>query len=233
MAQEEEEAKPPAVPRGIWAGAGATNVLICAQQDIETVRTSHARQLTSHGLLQAQCWKVEAALHAQEAAQVQGFGRQQLTRGTLEGTDEVAEDEGGRGRKDASGSEGKADATRTLLEQVTLVEAYYMLERGQLRVCAIKQDGPEEELSAAEAWRVFGASQAYSSPRRFAVMYNAYKSLREQGWIVKMGQTYGAHFAVYQGDPDFFHSQFCILVADEDKDEPCKLLVDPLKALHC
>lgn len=107
-----------------------------------------------------------------------------------------------------------ADANHVEPWKLTLLEAFYLMSQNQLEVVSGK-DG--KTLSKEEAWAHFRQSSAFSSPRRFAVMYMAYKHLRDQKWVIKMGQTYGGHFAIYQGDPDFFHSQFCVVVRDVEE----------------
>jgi len=120
-----------------------------------------------------------------------------------------------------------ADADHVEPWRLTLVEAYFLMNEGLLEVKCF--DG--RTLALAEAWAIFGESEAFSSKRRFAVMYTAYKRLRARGWVVKMGQTYGGHFVIYQGDVDFFHSQFCILVRDENNEVPCKFSSFPSPSL--
>jgi tRNA-intron lyase len=110
-----------------------------------------------------------------------------------------------------------ADANWVEPWRLSLVEAFYMVSHGQL---AVREAGGAA-MDAAACWRAFSTqSTSFSSARRFACLCAVYESLKRQGWVVKMGQTYGGHFVVYQGDPDFFHSQFCVLVRDAGDAEP-------------
>lgn len=109
--------------------------------------------------------------------------------------------------------------TTALAAQLTLVEAMYMLARDEIAV--VRTD--RSPLTVATAWALFKEASVSASPRQFACNYAAYTKLREKGWVVKMGQTYGCMFTLYQGDPDFFHSQFCVLLRDVDAKERCTL----------
>lgn len=71
--------------------------------------------------------------------------------------------------------------------EVSLVEAYHLMERDLLTV---KEDG--EEISEDEALEKFSAKD-----EEFYHKYQAYSDLRERGFIVKTGFKFGAHFRVY------------------------------------
>ena len=107
--------------------------------------------------------------------------------------------------------------------KLNLIEAYFLINEKQINVEMVCKDG-NIMLDNVRAWKEFSMSSVFASPRRFACLYATYYSLKQQGWVVKMGQTYGGNFVVYQGDPDYFHSQFCVLVRDADDPEPCKFL---------
>ncbi|GBG31633.1 tRNA-splicing endonuclease subunit Sen2 [Hondaea fermentalgiana] len=111
-----------------------------------------------------------------------------------------------------------ADANHVEPWKLTLLEAYHLIAEDVLHVARPGDPDRSVTLSKQEAWNLFANSPSFSSPRRFAVMYAAYRHLRKQNWVIKMGQTYGGHFAIYQGDPDFFHSQFCVLIRDDADD---------------
>jgi len=92
-----------------------------------------------------------------------------------------------------------------------------MMTKGQLEVSLVGGGGP---LSLDSAWLQFSSETSdISSPERFASLYATYDNLRKQGWVVKMGQTYGGHFVIYQGDPDYYHSAFCVLVRNASGEE--------------
>jgi len=99
--------------------------------------------------------------------------------------------------------------------KLTLLEAYYLIERGELEVFVAGRS--TDPLSAETAWTMFSqTAAAFSSPLRFAQLSAAYNYFKAQGWVVKMGQTYGGNFVLYPSDPDRCHSQYCVLVRDGD-----------------
>mmetsp|Transcript_10684 Transcript_10684/g.20042 ORF Transcript_10684/g.20042 Transcript_10684/m.20042 type:complete len:218 (+) Transcript_10684:3106-3759(+) len=93
--------------------------------------------------------------------------------------------------------------------KLSMMESYYLLVRGEINIVS-----DDKQLTAAEFWKECSTSEGVSCASDFALLYAAFFSLREQGWVVKMGRSYGGDLVVYQGDPDFFHSQFCVLVKD-------------------
>jgi len=91
------------------------------------------------------------------------------------------------------------------------------VSQGKLKVFVERDD-----LSAEKCWEYFSICPQFSSQEVFARLYACYRHLRAQGWVVKLGQTYGCNFTVYMGDPDRYHSQFCVLVRDAVSLEPSK-----------
>ncbi|CAN0268802.1 unnamed protein product, partial [Ascophyllum nodosum] len=65
----------------------------------------------------------------------------------------------------------------------------------------------EEFLSAEEAWR-------YCCGRRqdFPLMFAVYRHFRTRSFTVQAGHKYGAHFVLYEGPPDEYHSRYCVHV---------------------
>jgi tRNA-intron endonuclease len=71
--------------------------------------------------------------------------------------------------------------------ELSLVEAYHLMQRGLLEV---EDDG--DELSEEEAFEEFSGED-----EEFYHKLQAYSDLRERGFIVKTGFKFGAHFRVY------------------------------------
>jgi tRNA-intron endonuclease len=73
------------------------------------------------------------------------------------------------------------------LLELSLVEAYHLMQRGLLEV-----EGDGEKLSEEEAFEEFSGED-----EEFYHKLQAYSDLRERGFIVKTGFKFGAHFRVY------------------------------------
>ena len=73
--------------------------------------------------------------------------------------------------------------------QLSLVEAAYLLRRGEITV----EDASGKHLSFEEFVRT-----ANSIEKDFGSKYAVYEDLRERGFIVKTGFKFGSHFRVYE-----------------------------------
>ncbi len=71
--------------------------------------------------------------------------------------------------------------------ELSLVEAYHLMDRDLLKV---KEEG--SEISEEEALEIFANEDS-----EFYHKLQAYSDLRERGFIVKTGFKFGAHFRVY------------------------------------
>jgi tRNA-intron endonuclease len=71
--------------------------------------------------------------------------------------------------------------------ELSLVEAYHLMQRGLLEV-----EDDADELSEEEAFEEFSGED-----EEFYHKLQAYSDLRERGFIVKTGFKFGAHFRVY------------------------------------
>ena len=73
--------------------------------------------------------------------------------------------------------------------ELSLMEALYLMEKGELKV----KDFKEREVGYEELLRK--AKETYPS---FDEAYKVYRDLRERGYVVKSGMKFGATFAVYE-----------------------------------
>ena len=101
--------------------------------------------------------------------------------------------------------------------ELSLTEALYLLEKGELKV--LREDGremPVEELKklAEESYRLFND------------LYLVYKDLRDRGYVVKPGMKFGADFAVYQYGPGIDHAPFIVHVV------PSSAKLDPIEIVR-
>ncbi|CAM9343286.1 unnamed protein product [Discosporangium mesarthrocarpum] len=69
--------------------------------------------------------------------------------------------------------------------------------------------GDASLLGCKEAWEYCCARQP-SFPSTFAV----FQHFRCRGYTVHSGQMYGAHFVLYEGSPDLYHSRYCVHIMD-------------------
>ena len=87
--------------------------------------------------------------------------------------------------------------------ELSLMEALYLMEKGELKV----KDFKEREVGYEELLRK--AKETYPS---FDEMYKVYRDLRERGYVVKSGMKFGATFAVYERGPGLDHAPFLVHV---------------------
>ncbi len=89
---------------------------------------------------------------------------------------------------------------------LSLVEAYYLMEEGFLK---IENDG--EAVSGGQLFKLARQIQP-----DFDLRYAVYWDLKDKGLVVKTGFKYGAHFRVYLADPVNTHSDYLIHAVDWD-----------------
>jgi len=87
----------------------------------------------------------------------------------------------------------------------------YLTEAGALKVL---REGTEVDVQGLKAF-------ARKMIKDFDMLYNAYKELRDVGFIVRSALKYGADFAVYKAMPGVVHAPYLVKVLDYDQ------LIDP------
>jgi tRNA-intron endonuclease len=92
--------------------------------------------------------------------------------------------------------------------QLSLTESAYLMEEG---VLGIKLARTRREVSYDRFIKIARKLQP-DFDRRLKV----YRELKSRGLIVKTGFKYGAHFRVYEGDPDSEHSEYLVHGVPQD-----------------
>ncbi len=95
--------------------------------------------------------------------------------------------------------------------ELSLLETMYLAEA---RVLEVLREGMKVSV---QELRFF----AREVVKDFDVLYNAYKELRDTGFIVRSALKYGADFAVYKAMPGVEHAPYLVKVLDYDQ------LIDP------
>ena len=86
--------------------------------------------------------------------------------------------------------------------QLALTESAYLMEQG---ILDIKLARTRRKLTLKHFIRIAKKIQP-----DFEQRLNVYHNLKSRGLIVKTGFKYGAHFRVYEGDPNSDHSEFLV-----------------------
>lgn len=91
--------------------------------------------------------------------------------------------------------------------QLSLIEASFLVELGilKLRDAKTNRDVPLASLRR----------RARQLQPDFDLRLSAFKDLKGRGLVVKTGFKYGAHFRVYEGDPDKQHAKYLIHAVPE------------------
>lgn len=92
--------------------------------------------------------------------------------------------------------------------ELSLIEAYYLLEKDIITVFDVKQN---KYLSPEEFYEI-----SKKIHQKFEDKYIIYKDLREKGWIPRPGLKFGADFVVYKKGPGLEHSSFIVHVRPHD-----------------
>jgi len=95
--------------------------------------------------------------------------------------------------------------------ELSLLETMYLAEANVLEVFKERT-----RISIHELRRF-----AQEVVRGFDMLYNAYKELRDAGFIVRSALKYGADFAVYKAMPGIEHAPYLVKILDYDQ------LIDP------
>ncbi len=94
--------------------------------------------------------------------------------------------------------------------ELSLIEAYYLLERDDISIYDIKEN---KVLEPKEFYEI-----ANKIHHKFAEKYVIYKDLREKGYIPRPGLKFGADFVVYKKGPGIEHSLFMVHVLPHDSE---------------
>lgn len=100
--------------------------------------------------------------------------------------------------------------------ELSLIEALYLLEKGELRVFSNGEEVPAGRLR----------SEAVDRYRLFNDVYTVYKDLRDRGYVVKPGMKFGGDFAVYKYGPGIDHAPFIVHVV------PSSARIDPVEIVR-
>ncbi len=92
--------------------------------------------------------------------------------------------------------------------ELSLIEAYYLLNKGEITIYNVKED---KDLSPNEFHEI-----AKEIHHKFEEKFIIYKDLREKGYIPRPGLKFGADFVVYKKGPGLEHSPFIVHVLPHD-----------------
>ncbi len=101
--------------------------------------------------------------------------------------------------------------------ELSLVEAYYLVEKGKLEV----YDEKSQQLSKENLYNI-----AVSRIPGFRNLYTVYKDLREKGLIVRSGLKFGSDYSIYRRGPGIDHAPFLIHVFEESNN------IDPIELVR-
>ncbi|DAZ95653.1 TPA: hypothetical protein N0F65_002282 [Lagenidium giganteum] len=85
---------------------------------------------------------------------------------------------------------------------MSLAEAYHAVTESQLVTMS---------PSPADLWTQFSALTPSFVPHAVVQLH-----FRRLGWLLKSGLNYGAHFVLYRGSADEFHSEYMVYIQDGD-----------------
>jgi tRNA-intron endonuclease len=94
--------------------------------------------------------------------------------------------------------------------ELSLIEAYYLLEKDQITIFDIKEN---KNLETKEFHDI-----AKKIHHKFEEKFIIYKDLREKGYIPRPGLKFGADFVVYKKGPGLEHSLFMVHVLPHDSE---------------
>ncbi len=101
--------------------------------------------------------------------------------------------------------------------ELSLVEAYYLVENGILNV----MDENDNILTPEQLY-----NKALERIPEFEKLYIIYKDLREKGYIVRSGLKFGSDYSLYRQGPGIDHAPFLIHVYSEDQE------IDPIEIVR-
>ena len=88
--------------------------------------------------------------------------------------------------------------------ELSLIEAYYLLERDEITIFDVKEN------SFVEPTKFYKIAKRIH--HKFEEKHIIYKDLRERGYIPRPGLKFGADFVVYKKGPGLEHSLFMVHV---------------------
>ena len=88
--------------------------------------------------------------------------------------------------------------------QLSLFEACYLLEKGNLEIYSLLTN---ERIDKTKLFDIANSGHPF-----FVSEYTVYKHLRERGFVVRPGLKFGARFAVYEHGPGIDHAPFLVHV---------------------
>ncbi|MFW9881750.1 MAG: tRNA-intron lyase [Candidatus Thorarchaeota archaeon] len=94
--------------------------------------------------------------------------------------------------------------------ELSLIEAYYLLERDEITIFDVKENNFIEPKTFREI--------AKKIHHKFEEKYVIYKDLREKGYIPRPGLKFGADFVIYRRGPGLEHSLFMVHVLPHDSE---------------
>ena len=94
--------------------------------------------------------------------------------------------------------------------ELSLIEAYYLLEKGYITIFDVKED---KELEIKDFYKI-----ATKIHHKFEEKYKIYKDLREKNYVPRPGLKFGADFVVYRLGPGLEHSLFMVHVLPHDSE---------------
>ncbi len=94
--------------------------------------------------------------------------------------------------------------------ELSLIEAYYLLERDEITIFDVKENRFMEPKIFHEIVKKIH--------HKFEEKYIIYKDLREKGYIPRPGLKFGADFVVYKKGPGLEHSLFMVHVLPHDSE---------------
>jgi len=86
--------------------------------------------------------------------------------------------------------------------ELSLIEAFYLLEEGKIEIFE------DEKILQLEEFKQI----SLKFHKNFDSKYLVYKNLRKKGYVVRPGLKFGADFAIYQHGPGIDHAPFIIQV---------------------
>ncbi len=92
--------------------------------------------------------------------------------------------------------------------ELSLIEAYYLLNKGEITIYHVKED---KNLTPNEFHEI-----AKEIHHKFEEKYTIYNDLRKKGYIPRPGLKFGADFVVYKKGPGLEHSPFIVHVLPHD-----------------
>lgn len=92
---------------------------------------------------------------------------------------------------------------------LSLPETFYLVAKADGYLTAPEACGSQKQI-----WRQFSDANPRFQ-RQFVVQYH----FREQGWLLKSGLNYGAHYVLYRGAASEYHSEYIVYVKGNSQEQ--------------